>query len=214
LVKMVDDEHLSVESVTLSHVGADGRPGDKDIVVCYDSPAGFQVTIGHAIGFKKVFIVHSPSGDLNNTMKSDGVVTRFLPVPPEAELVAVGAIKGIGADVVHERAVRYGPTFRYLTNADESETAIDAGISALVDAGVEGLSNLRKASRQVHRITLMVRKPTPVGVMLVFASDYIRDQVVRRMANTHAAICCGSPTRSICTVRCVARCLRAACSTR
>jgi hypothetical protein len=186
LIKMVNDAHLSVESVTLGHVGVGERPGDRDVVVCYDSPAGFQATVGHADGFKKVFIVHSPSGDLNNTTKSDGVVTRFFPVPPEAELLAVGAIKGIDAVLVRERIARYGPTFRYVANAIEAEKAVDAGISAMVDAGVEGLTNLRNAARDVHRITLMVRKPAPVGEMLVFASDYIRDEVVRRMANTHA----------------------------
>lgn len=122
-----------MESVTLSHLGADGRPGDNDIVFCYDSPTGFQVTIGHASGFKKVFIVHSPSGELNNTMKSDGVVTRFLPVPPEAELAAVGAIKGVDADLVRERVARFGPTFRYLTNVAEAEKAIAKGIKAMVD---------------------------------------------------------------------------------
>jgi hypothetical protein len=187
LVLMDDNERLLVERLTLDDLGHDGRPSKKETVMCYDSPDGFQVTIGHANIYKRTFIVHSPSGNLNNTMKSDGVITRFFPVPSEPELVAVGAIKGIGADQVHERVARFGPTFRYLTNTDESEKAIAKGIKAMVDVGVDGLVRTSNATRDVHRITLMVPNPTSaVDEMLVFASDYIRDEVVRRMANTHA----------------------------
>jgi hypothetical protein len=186
LIRVDDDEHLSVERLTLDDLSHEGRPRTKNTVMCYDSPAGFQKKVGHANHFKKVFIVHSPSGDLNNTMKSDGVVTRFYPVPPESELLAVGAIKGVDAVQVRERIARFGPTFRYLTNVDEAEKAIAAGIAAMIDAGVEGLVKTSRATRDVHRITLMKRKPTPYGEMLVFASNYVRDEVVRRLANTHA----------------------------
>jgi energy-coupling factor transporter ATP-binding protein EcfA2 len=188
LVRMVDHSRLLVERLTLDDLGHKGRPIKKDTVMCYDSPDGFQVTIGHAKVFKRTFIVHSPSGNLNNTMKSDGMVTRFFPVPSEPELVAVGAIKGIDADQVHERVARFGPTFRYLSNTDESEKAIAKGIKAMVDVGVDRLVRTSNATRDVHRVTLMVPNPTSAfDEMLVFASDYIRDEVVRRMANTHAS---------------------------
>jgi hypothetical protein len=127
LIRVDDDEHLSVERLTLDDLSHEGRHSTKNTVMCYDSPAGFQKKVGHANHFKNVFIVHSPSDDLNNTTKSDGIVTRFYPVPPESELLAVGAIKGVDADQVRERVARFGPTFRYLTNVDEAEKAIAKG---------------------------------------------------------------------------------------
>jgi hypothetical protein len=187
LIQIVDDALLRVERLTLDDVGFGGRPRVEDTVMCYDSRKGFQETVGHANVFKKTLIVHSPSGDLNNTRKAEGVRSRFFAVPTEAELVALGALVKIEADEVRRRVARYGPIIRYLFDADEAETSIDAGISRMVDAGVEGLADLSRASRDVHRITLMVRKPTPVGVMLVFASDYVRDEVVRRVAEKREA---------------------------
>ncbi len=186
LVQIVDDALLRVERLTLDDFGSGGRPSKKATVMCYDSPNGFQETVGHANVFKKTLIVHSPSGDLNNTLKADKILPRLFAVPTEAELVALGALEQIHPDEVRRRVARYGPIFRYLLNTVVAETSIDAGISAMIDAGVDGLANVSRASRDVHRITLMVRKPASVGVMLVFASDFIRDEVLRRMAGSQA----------------------------
>jgi hypothetical protein len=187
LIELVDDTTLRVDDlVSLKQLDGKSRPSKKNTVMCYDSRRGFQETVGHANVFKKTLIVHSPSGDLTNTLKAKKILPRFFAVPTEAELVELGALESIEVDEVRRRVARYGPIIRYVINTVVAETSIDAGISTMVDAGVEGLSNLGRASRDVHRIMLMVPKPTQVGVMLVFASDYVRDEVLRRMSVSHA----------------------------
>jgi hypothetical protein len=185
LIQITGDALLRVERLTLDDFGSGGRPIKKNTVMCYDSPDGFEASVGHANVFKKTLIVHSPSGNLTNTLKAKKILPRFFAVPTEAELVELGALESIEVDEVRGRVARYGPIIRYVINTVVAEKSIDAGISSMVDAGVEGLSNLGRASRDVHRITLMVPKPATVGVMLVFASDYVRDQVVRRIAESH-----------------------------
>jgi hypothetical protein len=187
LIELVDDTTLRVDDlVSLRQLDGESRPSAENTIMCYDSPKGFQETVGHAKLFKKTLIVHSPSGDLNNTLKADKILPRFFAVPTEAELVALGALEQIHPDEVRRRVARYGPIFRYLLNTVVADESIDAGISVMIDAGVDGLANVSRASRDVHRITLMVRKPASVGVMLVFASDFIRDEVLRRMAGSQA----------------------------
>jgi Mrp family chromosome partitioning ATPase len=62
LIRVDDDEQLSVERLTLDDLSHEGRPRTKNTVMCYDSPAGFQKKVGHANHFKKVFIVHNTLG--------------------------------------------------------------------------------------------------------------------------------------------------------
>jgi hypothetical protein len=107
--------------------------------MCYDSPNGFHVTVGHANVFKKTLIVHSPSGNLNNTLKADGVLPRFFPVPTEAELVALAALAGIEESEVQWRVDRFGPIIRYLFDPVEAEKWVKAGIYAMVRRGANGL---------------------------------------------------------------------------
>jgi hypothetical protein len=187
LIELVDDTPLRVERLTLDDIGFNGRPSAENTIMCYDSPDGFEFSVGHADYFKKTLIVHSPSGDLTNTRKADGIRSRYFPVPTEAELVALGALVRIEADEVRRRVARYGPIIRYVFNTVEAEKSVQLGIETTVARGVKGLVDFYKAPRDVYRIMQMVRKPTPVGVMLVFASDYVRDEVVRRVAEKHEA---------------------------
>ncbi len=175
-----------MERLALDDVGFGDRPSAKNTVVCYDSPNGFQVTVGHAKVFKKTLIVHSPSGNLNNTLKADGVLPRFFPVPTEAELEALGVIEGIDADLVRQRVALYGPIIRYVFNTVVAEKCVRTGISKLVGKGVDGLAQVDSAPREVHRIMLMLLKPDGIDDMYTFASDHIRDQVVRGLAERHA----------------------------
>jgi hypothetical protein len=188
LVRVADDAHLLLEGkLSLFDIGRKGRPSKKNTVMCYDSRRGFQETVGHANKFKKTLIVHSPSGDLNNTRKAEGVRSRFFAVPTEAELVALGALVKIEADEVRRRVARYGPIIRYLFDADEAEKSVQKGIAKLVGNGVDGLSQIDSAPREVHRIMLTQLTPDGINDMYTFASDYIRDQVVRGMAENHEA---------------------------
>jgi hypothetical protein len=155
--------------------------------MCFDSPKGFHVTVGHAKVFKKTLIVHSPSGNLNNTLKADGVLPRFFPVPTEAELVALAALAGIEESEVQWRVDRFGPTIRYLFDPVEAEKWVKAGIYAMVRRGANGLVDFYEAPSEVHSITLMLPKPDGIGIMYTFASDHIRDQVVQRVAKTDVA---------------------------
>jgi hypothetical protein len=188
LVRVADDAHLLLEGkLSLFDIGRKGRPSKKNTVMCYDSRRGFQETVGHANKFKKTLIVHSPSGDLNNTRKAEGVRSRFFAVPTDAELVALGALVKIEADEVRRRVARYGPIIRYLFDADEAEKSVQKGIAKLVGNGVDGLSQIDSAPREVHRIMLTQLTPDGINDMYTFASDYIRDQVVRGMAEKHEA---------------------------
>jgi hypothetical protein len=187
LIELVDNALLRVERVTLSDIGRDGRKSKKDTIMCYDSPNGFQETVGHANVFKKTLIVHSPTCNLYNTLKADKILPRFFAVPTEAELVALGEIKGVDAIEVRRRVARYGPNIRYVFNTVEAEKCLSLGISALLENGVAGLAQVLSASRDVHLIMMMLLKPDGIGYMYTFASDYIRDQVVRGMAEKHEA---------------------------
>jgi hypothetical protein len=155
----------------------------KDIVFCYDSPNGFQVTVGHATFYKAVLIVHSPSGDLNNTLKSDRMSSRYVANPLESELIEVAALNGISADDARERIYRYGPSIRFVCNPSAAEDVACLGVRAMIAGGVKGLSNLLRASREVHAILLMVPEgPGSEDANLAFPSEYIRDQVIRGLA--------------------------------
>jgi hypothetical protein len=185
LIELVDDAPLRVERLTLDDVGRNGRKSEKDTIMCYDSPDGFHVSVGHADVYKKTLIVHSPSGNLNNTLKADKIVPRYFPVPTEAELVALGTLERIEADEVRRRVARYGPIIRYVFNTVEAEKSVQLGIETTLARGVKGLVDFYKAPRDVYRIMQML--PDGIDESLTFASDYIRDEVVRRMAEKHEA---------------------------
>jgi hypothetical protein len=187
LIELVDNALLRVERVTLCDIGRNGRKSKKDTIMCYDSPNGFQETVGHANVFKKTLIVHSPTCNLYNTLKADKILPRFFAVPTEAELVALGEIKGVDAIEVRRRVARYGPNIRYVFNTVVAEKCLSLGISALLENGVAGLAQVLSASRDVHLIMMMLLKPDGIGYMYTFASDYIRDQVVHGMAEKHEA---------------------------
>ena len=52
-----------------------------NFVVIYDSRDGFQNTLGSMDQFKRVMVVHSPSAEVENSDKADGV-KEFIMVPP------------------------------------------------------------------------------------------------------------------------------------
>jgi hypothetical protein len=187
LIELVDNALLRVERVTLCDIGRNGRKSKKDTIMCYDSPNGFKGTVGHANVFKKTLIVHSPTCNLYNTVKADKIRSRFFAVPTEAELVALGALERIEADEVRRRVARYGPNIRYVFNTVVAEECLSLGISTLLENGVAGLAQVLSASREVHLIMMMQLTPDGINDMYTFASDYIRDEVVRRMAEKHEA---------------------------
>jgi hypothetical protein len=188
LFQMVDDEHVSMKRINF-YEWSDSRkdlPLMKDVFVCYDSPAGFQVTIGDAVHFKGVAIVHSPSGAINNSKKSRGTMFCYFPNPPLGELIDFGAVVGIGADDMRRLVARYGPSMRHVCDPDV-EVTIESAINDLVGAGIEGLDRAREPTPEMHRIMVMIPTPPPlIGTMLVFASDYIRDKVVARFSDQYA----------------------------
>jgi hypothetical protein len=161
-------------------------PPKKDVFVCYDSPAGFHVTIGDAVNFKGVAIVHLPSRAINNSKKSRGTMFCYFPNPPLAELIQFGAVKGISADNVRQRVDRYGPSMRHLCDP-HIEVTIASAVSDVVGEGIEDLDRAREPTPEMHRIMVMIPTPPPlIGTMLVFASDYIRDKVVARFSDQYA----------------------------
>jgi hypothetical protein len=70
-------------------------------------------------------------------------------------------------------------------NTVEAEKSVQLGIETTVARGVKGLVDFYKAPRDVYRIMQML--PDGIDESLTFASDYIRDEVVRRMAEKHEA---------------------------
>jgi hypothetical protein len=186
LIELVDDATLRVERLAdISDLGYDGRPRKKDTIMCYDSPDGFHVTVGLADVFKKTLIVHSPSGDLNNTRKSYAKTRLYTP-PVLEELVAVGALGGVDENAVKHRVERFGPIFRYVMDEAEAEKWIKAGVNAMLPRGPDGLLDFYDATRDVHCITLVLPTRDGADEMHAFASDYIRDEVLRRMAESQA----------------------------
>jgi hypothetical protein len=160
--------------------GPNGRPSLAETVVCYDSPHGFNHSFGLAESNKKTLIVHSPSGNYNNSGKA-GAVLRFMPVPPLKELKAVGALEGISELEVQARYNRYGPSLRFLINPRYAEASIMIGVSTTVSRGVDGLVDLSPAQREV--IVLMQQTEVEKFLYYSFVSDFVRDLVIRELAD-------------------------------
>jgi hypothetical protein len=174
---------FTCEVVSL-HAWRSDLPDTRELVVLFDSREGFETKVGNATNFKRVLIVHSPSAAINNSKKSDGTIMRYFANPTEVELIAIAALNGIvDAAEVRRRIGLFGPSIRNVCDVN-GEGLVDEGISDLVSVGIEGLKYLRTQTREVHRITLVVPAPRDL-TMLVFASDYIRDQVASRLAKAH-----------------------------
>jgi hypothetical protein len=174
---------FTCEIVSL-HAWRSDLPDTRELIVLFDSREGFETKVGNATNFKRVLIVHSPSAAINNSKKSDGTIMRYFANPTEVELIAIAALNGIvDAAEVRRRIGLFGPSIRNVCDAN-GHRLVDAGISDLVSVGIEGLKTLRTQTREVHRITLVVPAPRDL-TMLVFASDYIRDQVASRLSMTH-----------------------------
>jgi hypothetical protein len=167
-------------------LGFDGRPSIKETVVCFDSPSGFHNKMGNADVFKTTFIVHSPSAKINNSCKAGGFPLRYLPPSPD-ELTAIGKMLNIDAAEVDRRVTRFGPSIRFLVRHEMAEHQIKDGIDKVVSRGVKGLVDFYEAPGEVHSVMLMLLKPNSTSVMHTFASDFIRDEVVRRIAKSHEA---------------------------
>jgi hypothetical protein len=165
--------------VSMADFGSRGRYRLANTVMCFDSEKGFNSVFGDANVWKKVLVVHSPTADRTQSEKAEGLLGRFFLNPTSRELIAIGEIKGITVDEVVRRIARYGLSIRYLCDA-KAERKIEEGIDEMVGCGIAGLANLR--------ITVMLPKPPPAqSAMVVFASDFIRDEVVRRLAESHAS---------------------------
>jgi hypothetical protein len=184
-----------VNSVTKEEFSTGGRYVLGDTVLCFDSQESFNTPFGEANVWKKVFAVFSSSAAVDRASKTTGLRWRLFANPLEDELIAVGALAGVSAngkvvgidaDEVRRRIGLYGHSIRYVCDANVAETQVKAGIVALIALGVKGLSDPAASSHPVHRITAIVLDSNGDD-MLVFLSDNIRDQVVRRMAARHAA---------------------------
>jgi hypothetical protein len=179
----------------LQNLGRDRRPERSECVMIYDSPDGFQTRFGEVGGFKKVLIVHSPSGNLNNSRKAGGMsllLTRLVPPPLLEEILTaatrlgvVGEDGGLTADGIERRVALGGPIFRRAFNPSEKEVreAVDAGIDKIVGAGIENVLNVHMADRLAHGVMLM-QKSADGRTVYSFASDYIRDRVCNALAET------------------------------
>jgi hypothetical protein len=184
LMRMLD-KSISVDVLqTKLMLGCDGRPSMKKTVVCYDSSNGFHNMMGNVDVYKATFIVHSPSADVNNSRKAGGIPLLYLPPSPD-ELAAIGEMHNIDATELDRRVTRFGPSIRYLVKHETAEQQINEGIDKVVPRGVDGLTDVIQIDKVAHRILLV--QPGAVGHrILTFASDFIRDQVVNRMAESQA----------------------------
>lgn len=90
----------------------------------------------------------------------------------------------MGENQVLERVGAFGPTFRSVTERDMNGT-IRRGIDQLVLSGVNRLKCVWMAVPQVHDLVLLLPLPDENrwGEMFAFASDPIRDEVVRRLVH-------------------------------
>jgi hypothetical protein len=186
LMRMLDESFVAEVLSSELMLGFDRRPSFKETVVCYDSPFGFHNKMGNADVFKATFIVHSPSAKINNSCKAGGFPLRYLPPSPN-ELTAIGKMLNIDAAEVDRRVTRFGPSIRFLVRHEMAEHQIKDGIRKVVSRGVKGLVDFYEAPGEVHSVMLMLLKPNSTSVMLTFASDFIRDEVVRRIAKSHEA---------------------------
>ncbi len=186
LIQIVDDATLRVERLAdISDLGCDGRADQSNVVVCFDSRKGYDETLGLVVRNKQTIIVHSPSGNLNNTRKSYAKTRLYTP-PILDELVAVGALGDVDENAVKHRVERFGPIFRYVMDDAEAEKWIQAGIEVMVPRGPDRLLDFYNVRPELHSITLMLPKPDGSGVMHSFASDFSADEVLRRMAQKDA----------------------------
>jgi hypothetical protein len=184
LVQRVGARQLRSETLSrMSDLDGNNRPGSASTVVCYDSDDGFHEMVGVVRDFRKVLIVHSPTGRLHNSLKAYAEPFLLSP-PPRNELIAVAALEGVAEDVANVCIQRYGPCFRYICKPTIAEVDIKFGIDKMVPDGVDGLVNLHRLD--VHHITLMLPEPDSVGVFHAFASEHIRDVVLQRMAASEA----------------------------
>jgi len=188
LMRLVDDNTVSTEELMkLKQLGAAGRPTLAETVFCYDSPLGFQANVGEVQNKKKVLIVQSPSANITNTRKS-GARGFLLTPPPTEELVAVAELLGINEAQALQHVAKYGPFLRYLNNPKTANRSVIAGLAKLVPAGVDGLKAASSASREAHRLLVMSPHPEDSDdVVFSFASDYIRDKAVTRIAYSQAS---------------------------
>jgi hypothetical protein len=108
----------------------------------------FHVTIGDAVNFKGVAIVHLPSRAINNSKKSRGTMFCY---PPLDELIQFGVVKGISADNVRQRVDHYGPSMRHLCD-QHIEVTIASAVRDVVGEGIEDLTWIwtRNGSCAVH----------------------------------------------------------------
>jgi hypothetical protein len=183
LMRMLGESFTAEVLLWKAMLGSDGRPPMKETVVCYDSPLGFHSKMGNADVYKATFIVHSPSADVNNSRKAGGFPLLYLPPSPD-ELTAIGKMHNIDAAEVDRRVTRFGPSIRYLVKHETAEEQIKDGISKVVPRGVDGLTDISGMDKVAHRI-LLVQSDAAGDRILTFASDFIRDQVVNRMAKSH-----------------------------
>jgi hypothetical protein len=158
LIQMIDDATLHVELLAdVSQLGRDGRPRQRDVVVCYDSTRGYQKTLGLVASNKMTMIVHSPAAEINNSRKAGGWPLLYLP-PLLAELVAIGAMHGIDEAELRRRVYLFGPSIRYMVNHD---MVLPHGVDGLLDSQLEHIAHC----------LLLVLPGAPNDRMLTFASD-------------------------------------------
>jgi hypothetical protein len=189
LLQLASQDMLCIErGLDVVDLGEGGRPPLNDLVVCFHSQKGFadtfaRVNDGVASVFRRVLVVHSPSGELSNTGNA-GVQLRLMLPPNRDELIAMGALHGVDENELLERVRTFGPTFRSVTERGMSGT-IRRGIDQLVLSGVNRLKCVWMAVPQVH--DLMLLRPVPDenrwGEMFSFASTTICDEAVRRLMN-------------------------------
>jgi hypothetical protein len=216
LTKMVDDGHISVERMASLRLGSHGRPSAKNVVMCYDSSEGFQVTVGRGVAFKAVLIVHSPSANRTNTEKSEGVVKRYFANPPVSELIAIAALIGIAVDGsvgidAASASLATAPRFalcaaprrvsRHSRAAFRTRSRLASSASSILPRW-PALTASRSCCRRPRKATIV--SPTR---RTTFATRCLTPSRRNPLVN-----CCCMRTRAASTRPFVARCLRIACS--
>jgi hypothetical protein len=151
----------------------------------YDSPEGFQASWGHASQFKKVLIVHSPSANINNSVKAEvSIAVKYGPTKDELKLFQNTMLPDMSPEDFDEHIRIGGESLRFLSNPIHVvKHTLEQGVNMLVGQKISGLERIGEAFREVHRL-IRLNPPADGNITprLDFISQYVTDSVCAKFA--------------------------------
>ena len=165
-----------------------------DVVVIFDGRDGFHATCSQdARIFRRVLVVHSPSGHFINSEKSDAVLHIMEPTSCEQlHSFRENFHSDVSEELLNQRMEICGPSLRPLfrdspSSLEYATNYVKSAVDQIVGLGVDGLNSVGRTERAAHRIVVLHRQDGKQVPSYSFASEYIRDRVVSELAATSEA---------------------------